>query len=49
MALRDTTPVTVMDDRAFWLEVRRGLITIARAVAKRYHCNGLLILLGVEN
>jgi hypothetical protein len=38
-----------LDDRRFWLEVRRGLITIARAYATYHHNRGLLVLLGVEH
>lgn len=37
-----------MDEREFWQEIRRGLITIARAVAKRYGHNGLIIVLGMD-
>lgn len=41
-------PITDNSEREFWLEVRRGLITIARAIAKRYGWHGLVILLAVE-
>lgn len=40
---------TALDDRALAQEIRRGLITIARALAKRYAWGKvMLIVLGVE-
>jgi hypothetical protein len=34
-----------MSDYEFWLEIRRALITIGRALIKRYDCAAILILL----
>jgi hypothetical protein len=38
----------VLNEDDFWKEVRRALIILARAVAKRYRWTGLIILLGIE-
>jgi hypothetical protein len=37
-----------MTDAEFWLEVRRGLITIGKAIARRYGWHGLVVLLGCK-
>lgn len=40
---------TALDDRTLAQEIRRGLITIARALAKRYSWGKvMLMVLGVE-
>jgi len=35
-----------ISDREFGIELRRGLIIIARALAKRYQCQWLLVIFG---
>ena len=34
-----------MNDLTFWLEIRRHVIALAKAVAKRYGWAGLVVLL----
>jgi hypothetical protein len=46
MKAKQVSQVISEDD--FWKEVRRGLVIVARAVAKRYRWTGLIILLGIE-
>lgn len=38
-----------MSDRDFFIQVRRALITLARALEKRYNFTGLLIILDVPS
>lgn len=38
-----------MTEAEFWREVRRGLITIARAISRRYGWAWACIVLGVDS
>lgn len=38
-----------MSETDFWVEIRRGLITIARALMLRLHWRGLMIVLTGKN
>jgi hypothetical protein len=39
-----------IEDRAFWVEIRRGLLIIARAIAKRSpRWRGILLIFGEGN
>ena len=37
-----------IEDRTFWIEVRRALIILAKALKKRYDFKGLHVILGIK-